>query len=260
MSLWVYTVFWRTVVLQAAGGEAAVAGGGAGGSKGGAAGGSGEERQSRWTQAQPCARIRSVQSLGNLQRITQSSRQSSQAGVQEGAWLLCEKNTIMQSHCNEHGHTQRVPWSLLLIHSNHIYAVSESSVTTQRNTLNVLFPSHLRAAKTSWDMCWRKPRSVTRQRSVRPSAHTPHTLLESAPLPSSPVPHPAAGLTAQRKQGECSESLAKLQKKNQELQRHLEKACRQLQKTVREHKSTLQKMKGAKRFSMLETMGTHDSH
>ncbi|XP_039502831.1 centrosomal protein of 152 kDa isoform X2 [Pimephales promelas] len=51
------------------------------------------------------------------------------------------------------------------------------------------------------------------------------------------------GLTAQRKQGECTESLAKLQKKNQELQRHLEKACRQLQKTVREHKSTLQKMK-----------------
>ncbi|RXN26207.1 centrosomal protein of 152 kDa [Labeo rohita] len=55
--------------------------------------------------------------------------------------------------------------------------------------------------------------------------------------------HPAAGLTAQRKQGECSESLAKLQKKNQELQRHLEKACRQLQRTVREHKNTLQKMK-----------------
>ncbi|XP_043084683.1 centrosomal protein of 152 kDa [Puntigrus tetrazona] len=52
-----------------------------------------------------------------------------------------------------------------------------------------------------------------------------------------------AGLAAQRKQGECTESLAQLQKKNQELQRHLEKACRQLQRTVREHKSTLQKMK-----------------
>ncbi|XP_051548227.1 centrosomal protein of 152 kDa-like isoform X3 [Myxocyprinus asiaticus] len=56
------------------------------------------------------------------------------------------------------------------------------------------------------------------------------------------------GLMARRKQGECSsagcaESLAKLQKKNQELQKHLEKACRQLQRTVREHKSTLLKMK-----------------
>uniref|UniRef100_A0A8C2KYF2 Centrosomal protein of 152 kDa-like n=1 Tax=Cyprinus carpio TaxID=7962 RepID=A0A8C2KYF2_CYPCA len=48
---------------------------------------------------------------------------------------------------------------------------------------------------------------------------------------------------AQRKQSECTESLAKLQKKNQELQRHLEKACRQLQRSVREHKNTLQKMK-----------------
>ncbi|XP_059391626.1 centrosomal protein of 152 kDa-like isoform X1 [Carassius carassius] len=52
-----------------------------------------------------------------------------------------------------------------------------------------------------------------------------------------------AALTAQRKQSECAESLAKLQKKNQELQRHLEKACRQLQRSVREHKNTLQKMK-----------------
>ncbi|XP_051979024.1 centrosomal protein of 152 kDa [Xyrauchen texanus] len=56
------------------------------------------------------------------------------------------------------------------------------------------------------------------------------------------------GFEAQRKEGECSsagcaESLAKLQKKNQELQKHLEKACRQLQRTVREHKSTLLKMK-----------------
>ncbi|XP_016373258.1 LOW QUALITY PROTEIN: centrosomal protein of 152 kDa-like [Sinocyclocheilus rhinocerous] len=52
-----------------------------------------------------------------------------------------------------------------------------------------------------------------------------------------------AGLTAQRKQSECAESVAKLQKKNQEPQRHLEKVCRQLQTTVREHKNTLQKMK-----------------
>ncbi|TRY89273.1 hypothetical protein DNTS_014786 [Danionella cerebrum] len=47
----------------------------------------------------------------------------------------------------------------------------------------------------------------------------------------------------QRKLSESSETLSKLQKKNQELQRHLEKACRQLQRSVREHRSTLQKMK-----------------
>ncbi|KAF5907494.1 centrosomal protein, partial [Clarias magur] len=41
----------------------------------------------------------------------------------------------------------------------------------------------------------------------------------------------------------CNDTIGKLQKKSQELQRHLEKACRQLQHTVREHKSTLQKLK-----------------
>ncbi|XP_027028950.2 centrosomal protein of 152 kDa isoform X1 [Tachysurus fulvidraco] len=51
-----------------------------------------------------------------------------------------------------------------------------------------------------------------------------------------------------RKEGACSgkccnDTIVKLQKKNQELQRHLEKACRQLQHTVREHKSTLCKLK-----------------
>ncbi|XP_059192058.1 centrosomal protein of 152 kDa [Centropristis striata] len=39
---------------------------------------------------------------------------------------------------------------------------------------------------------------------------------------------------------ECTETLGKLQKKNQELQRHLEKACRQLQHSVREHKTAMQ--------------------
>ncbi|KAL7867924.1 hypothetical protein SRHO_G00093080 [Serrasalmus rhombeus] len=53
---------------------------------------------------------------------------------------------------------------------------------------------------------------------------------------------------AQRKEGVCNskgctESMGKLQKKNQDLQRHLEKACRQLQRTVREHKSTLHNLK-----------------
>lgn len=43
---------------------------------------------------------------------------------------------------------------------------------------------------------------------------------------------------------ECAETVSKLQKKNQELQRHLEKACRQLQHSVREHKTALQQLKG----------------
>ncbi|KAL7402665.1 hypothetical protein ABVT39_018159 [Epinephelus coioides] len=42
---------------------------------------------------------------------------------------------------------------------------------------------------------------------------------------------------------ECAETLGKLQKKNQELQRHLEKACRQLQHSVREHKAAMQCLK-----------------
>lgn len=44
---------------------------------------------------------------------------------------------------------------------------------------------------------------------------------------------------------ECGETVGKLQKKNQELQRHLEKACRQLQHSVREHKTAMQLLKGA---------------
>ncbi|KAI3371197.1 hypothetical protein L3Q82_023834, partial [Scortum barcoo] len=42
---------------------------------------------------------------------------------------------------------------------------------------------------------------------------------------------------------ECAETVSKLQKKNQELQRHLEKACRQLQHSVREHKTAMQHLK-----------------
>ncbi|XP_056307237.1 centrosomal protein of 152 kDa [Danio aesculapii] len=57
-----------------------------------------------------------------------------------------------------------------------------------------------------------------------------------------------AEIAGLRKQSECgspafAEALSKLQKKNQELQRHLEKACRQLQRSVREHKNTLQRIK-----------------
>ncbi|XP_031611531.2 centrosomal protein of 152 kDa isoform X1 [Oreochromis aureus] len=54
-------------------------------------------------------------------------------------------------------------------------------------------------------------------------------------------------LSQQREQShckrECSESVSKLQKKNQELQRHLEKTCRQLQHSVREHKTAIQHLK-----------------
>ncbi|XP_029290600.1 centrosomal protein of 152 kDa isoform X2 [Cottoperca gobio] len=42
---------------------------------------------------------------------------------------------------------------------------------------------------------------------------------------------------------ECAETLGKLQKKNQELQRHLEKTCRQLQHSAREHKTGTQHLK-----------------
>ncbi|XP_047210755.1 centrosomal protein of 152 kDa isoform X1 [Girardinichthys multiradiatus] len=56
------------------------------------------------------------------------------------------------------------------------------------------------------------------------------------------------GSSSQRKEQsrcrkECSESLGKLQKKNQELQRHLEKACHQLQHRIREHKTAMQRLK-----------------
>ncbi|XP_035497198.2 centrosomal protein of 152 kDa isoform X3 [Scophthalmus maximus] len=42
---------------------------------------------------------------------------------------------------------------------------------------------------------------------------------------------------------ECADNFSKLQKKNQELQRHLEKACRQLQHSFREHKTTTKTLK-----------------
>lgn len=63
-------------------------------------------------------------------------------------------------------------------------------------------------------------------------------------------PHPDA--VSQRKEPErcrkeCTEMAGKLQKKNQELQRHLEKACRQLQHSVQEHRSTVQRLKGTAR-------------
>lgn len=47
-----------------------------------------------------------------------------------------------------------------------------------------LFLSQLRAVKTSWDVCWRKPRSVTRQRLVKHTSHshTHHTQPQTLPV------------------------------------------------------------------------------
>ncbi|XP_034541724.1 centrosomal protein of 152 kDa isoform X3 [Notolabrus celidotus] len=56
---------------------------------------------------------------------------------------------------------------------------------------------------------------------------------------------------------ECTETVSKLQKKNQELQRHLEKACRQLQNTVREHRTAMQHLKGEHESSLQKAKGEH---
>ncbi|XP_054475173.1 centrosomal protein of 152 kDa [Anoplopoma fimbria] len=56
---------------------------------------------------------------------------------------------------------------------------------------------------------------------------------------------------------ECTETLAKLQKKNQELQRHLEKACRQLQHSVREHKNAMQHLKDEHESSLRKAKEGH---
>ncbi|XP_049578853.1 centrosomal protein of 152 kDa isoform X8 [Syngnathus scovelli] len=42
---------------------------------------------------------------------------------------------------------------------------------------------------------------------------------------------------------DCADTASKMDKKNQELQKHLAKACRQFQHSVREHKTTIQKLK-----------------
>ncbi|XP_026167848.1 centrosomal protein of 152 kDa [Mastacembelus armatus] len=56
---------------------------------------------------------------------------------------------------------------------------------------------------------------------------------------------------------ECTETLSKLQKKNQELQRHLQKACHQLQRTVREHKTAMQHLKDEHESSLQKTKEEH---
>ncbi|XP_029697568.1 centrosomal protein of 152 kDa isoform X4 [Takifugu rubripes] len=56
---------------------------------------------------------------------------------------------------------------------------------------------------------------------------------------------------------ECPEMVGKLQRKNQELQRHLEKACRQLQHCVQEHKSAVQRLKDEHESSLQMTRVQH---
>ncbi|KAF7224204.1 transcript variant X2 [Nothobranchius furzeri] len=55
----------------------------------------------------------------------------------------------------------------------------------------------------------------------------------------------------------CSEMFSKLQKKNQELQRHLEKTCRQLQLSVREHKAATQHLKDQHERSLQKVKEEH---
>ncbi|XP_043980958.1 centrosomal protein of 152 kDa isoform X1 [Gambusia affinis] len=55
----------------------------------------------------------------------------------------------------------------------------------------------------------------------------------------------------------CTESLGKLQKKNQELQRHLEKTCRQLQHRIREHKTAIQRLRDEHESSIQKLKEEH---
>ncbi|XP_034390601.1 centrosomal protein of 152 kDa isoform X2 [Cyclopterus lumpus] len=63
--------------------------------------------------------------------------------------------------------------------------------------------------------------------------------------------------TEARCRKECTETLGKLQKKNQELQRHLEKACRQLQHSVRGHKTAMQHLKDEHENSLRKAKEGH---
>uniref|UniRef100_A0A3P8U9J0 Centrosomal protein 152 n=1 Tax=Amphiprion percula TaxID=161767 RepID=A0A3P8U9J0_AMPPE len=58
----------------------------------------------------------------------------------------------------------------------------------------------------------------------------------------------------------CAETVSKLQKKNQELQRHLEKACRQLQHSIREHKTAMQHLKDEHESSLKRVKEEHLQH
>uniref|UniRef100_A0A8D3AHA6 Centrosomal protein 152 n=1 Tax=Scophthalmus maximus TaxID=52904 RepID=A0A8D3AHA6_SCOMX len=59
---------------------------------------------------------------------------------------------------------------------------------------------------------------------------------------------------------ECADNFSKLQKKNQELQRHLEKACRQLQHSFREHKTTTKTLKGIHNISCVSECQSNNTN
>ncbi|XP_031726731.1 centrosomal protein of 152 kDa isoform X1 [Anarrhichthys ocellatus] len=74
--------------------------------------------------------------------------------------------------------------------------------------------------------------------------------------------HKMQNVLSQRKEQarcrkECAETLGKLQKKNQELQKHLEKACRQLQHSVRQHKTAMQHLKDEHESSLRKAKEGH---
>ncbi|KAM4618221.1 centrosomal protein of 152 kDa [Polymixia lowei] len=56
---------------------------------------------------------------------------------------------------------------------------------------------------------------------------------------------------------QCTEVVGKLQKKNQDLQRHLEKACRHLQHTVRDNKASMQRLKCEHECSLRKAKEDH---
>uniref|UniRef100_A0AAV2KZ34 CEP152 CEP63 binding coiled coil domain-containing protein n=1 Tax=Knipowitschia caucasica TaxID=637954 RepID=A0AAV2KZ34_KNICA len=61
-----------------------------------------------------------------------------------------------------------------------------------------------------------------------------------------------------RSSQESAAAVEKLQKKNQELQRHLEKACHQLQSTVREHRAAVEKLSDKHQHSLQRIKEEHE--
>ncbi|XP_028304471.1 centrosomal protein of 152 kDa isoform X3 [Gouania willdenowi] len=64
-------------------------------------------------------------------------------------------------------------------------------------------------------------------------------------------------LSQKKDRKDCTQHASKLQKKNVELQRHLEKACRQLQHSVREHKAAMQHVKDEHEAILQKTKEEH---
>ncbi|XP_039988381.1 centrosomal protein of 152 kDa isoform X2 [Xiphias gladius] len=88
-----------------------------------------------------------------------------------------------------------------------------------------------------------------------------HVLKETQEQHEREIDQMKSSLSQKREQArcrkECAETLSKLQRKNQELQRHLEKACRQLQHSVREHKTAMQHLKDEHKSSLQKAKDKH---